>query len=69
MATEAKIVRVNKPISKNLTTFLSWGKESVIGYTEENGLVVKIWCKICARHKTAILNLETVTRTYYRTPL
>ena len=55
MATEAKIVRVSKPISKNLTTFLSWGKESVIGYTEENGLVVKIWCKICARHKTAIL--------------
>ena len=41
---DAKIIEVSKPISKNLKTFLSWGKESVIEYTEENGLVVKIIC-------------------------
>jgi hypothetical protein len=52
---EAKIIEGSKPISKSLKTFLSWGKEAVIGYTEENGLVVKIWCKICARHKTGFL--------------
>ncbi|XP_065665100.1 zinc finger protein 862-like [Hydra vulgaris] len=55
MTSEAKKIQDSKPISKNLKTFLSWGKESVIGYTEENGLVVKIWCKICARNKTEIL--------------
>ncbi|XP_065642560.1 uncharacterized protein LOC136074184 [Hydra vulgaris] len=55
MTSEAKKIQDSKPISKNLKTFLSWGKESVIGYTEENGFVVKIWCKICARNKTEIL--------------
>ena len=49
-----------KPITKELSTFLSWEKENVIGYTEETinskQYVTKIWCKICAKHKNEILN-------------
>ena len=40
------------------STFISWGKESVIGFNkiEENGksFVVKVWCKICTKHKAKI---------------
>ena len=43
-----------------LSTFLSWGKQSVIGYKtkDENSktYVVFIWCKCCARNKDAILS-------------
>ncbi|XP_065655360.1 zinc finger protein 862-like [Hydra vulgaris] len=56
MASAAKIIKFNKPISKSLKTFLLWGEEEFIGYTEENGLVIKIWCKVCARNKFAILS-------------
>ena len=44
-----------------LSTFLSWGKENIIGYKTENDastnrvLVNFAWCKICARNKNAIL--------------
>ncbi|XP_065658283.1 uncharacterized protein LOC136082787 [Hydra vulgaris] len=44
-----------------LKTYLSRRKESIIGSTEENGLVVKIWCKICARNKTKNLR-ETLVK-------
>lgn len=50
----------NKLVSKKLQTFLSWKKEDIIGYETKmiNGenLVIKIWCKLCAKHKQAILN-------------
>ena len=43
-----------------LSTFLSWGKQSVIGYKtkDENSktYVVFIWCKCCVRNKDAILS-------------
>lgn len=42
-----------------LSTFLSWGKESIIGYKTENAdnrvFVNFAWCKICERNKNAIL--------------
>ena len=45
-------------ISKELSTFLSWGKENVIGYktktVNEKEVVVEIWCKACAKHKNKI---------------
>ena len=41
-----------------LTTFKSWGKCDVIGHktVDVNGktMVNFVWCKICARHKSAI---------------
>ena len=41
----------NKGVTKELGTFLSWGKEEIIGYGtfEQQGkqYVNKIWCKIC----------------------
>ena len=41
-----------------LSTFLSWGKESIIGYKTENVdnrvFVNFAWCKICERNKNAI---------------
>ena len=44
-----------------LSTFLSWGKQSVIGYKtkDENSktYVVFIWCKCCARNKDVILSI------------
>ena len=43
-----------------MSTFLSWGKEQIIGYrSEENDFrktEKKIWCKVCAQHKDEILN-------------
>ena len=51
--------KTNKGVTKELGTFLSWGKEEIIGYGnfEQQGkpYVNKIWCKICARHKDIIL--------------
>ena len=42
-----------------LSTFLSWGKESIIGYKTENVddrvFVNFAWCKICEQNKNAIL--------------
>ena len=49
----------NKGVTKELGTFLSWGKEEIIGYGtfEQQGeqSVNKIWCKICARYKDIML--------------
>ena len=46
-----------------LSTFLSWGKQIVIGYKtkDENSktYVVFIWCKCCARNKSHEANHET----------
>ena len=46
-------------ISKELSTFPSWQKENIIGYQLEEknnrSLVTKIWCKLCAKHKSKIL--------------
>ncbi len=40
------------------STFVSWGKDAVIGHekVESQGktYVVKVWCKICAKHKHKI---------------
>ena len=42
-----------------LTTYLKWGKDSVLGkkITEEDEtkFVVKVWCKVCAKYKSEIL--------------
>ena len=51
---------VTKPVRKALSTFLSWGKGGVIGYTESNEddkmYVTKIWCKLCANYKQQLLD-------------
>ena len=48
--------------SKNrvtLTTYLKWGKDSVLGKKiieeDETKFVVKVWCKVCAKYKSEIL--------------
>ena len=42
------------------STFVSWGKNSIISCEkkEENGRIyaVKVWCKLCAKHKSKINN-------------
>ena len=44
----------------NLSTFLGWKKDGVIGYkTEEvegKKIVNFVWCKVCARYKEALLS-------------
>ena len=56
MASSAK---KTTPITKELSTFLSWNKDGVIGHKEEtiNGrvIVTKIWCKLCAKYKEQIM--------------
>ena len=53
-----------KGITKELSTFLSWGKEQIIGYKSEEKdfkkIVTKIWCKVCVKHKDEILNNSTL---------
>ena len=53
-----------KGITNELSTFLSWGKEQIIGYKSEGKdfreIVTKIWCKVCAKHKGEILNNPTL---------
>ena len=48
-----------KGISKELSTFLLWGKGNIIGYKTECYVgwyqVVEVWCKICAKHKHQLL--------------
>ena len=48
-----------KGVTKELSTFLSWNKENIIGYNVEvinsKSLVNKIWCKLCAKYKQQIL--------------
>ena len=43
-----------------LSTFLSWGKEDIIGYkTEEcvgKTFVNFVWCKLCSRHEAGVLS-------------
>ena len=47
-------------ISKELSTFLSWGKENVIGYktktVNEKKVIVKIWCKVYAEDKNKLIS-------------
>ena len=49
---------------QDLSTFLSWGKEQIIGYKSEEKdfrkIVTKIWCKVCVKHKVEILNNPTL---------
>ena len=49
----------NEGVTKELGTFLLWGKGEIIrtGTFEQQGkkYVNKIWCKICARHNDIIL--------------
>ena len=48
-----------KGISNDLSTFLLWGKENIIGYKtkgyEGRDHVVEIQWKICAKHKHCLL--------------
>ena len=41
-----------KGVTKELSTFLKWGKDDIIGYTVETldnkQYVTKIWCRLCA---------------------
>ena len=49
-----------KGISKELSTFLRWGKSDVIGHHVEEldgkSYVTKIWCKLCAKYRIQIIN-------------
>ena len=53
-----------KGITKELSTFLWWGKEQIIDYKSKEKdfrkTVTKIWCKICAKHKDEVLNDPTL---------
>ena len=55
----ASAPKKTKTISKEISTFLSWKKEKVIGHEIEtvNGksVVTKIWCKMCAKYKEQLL--------------
>ena len=48
-----------KGVTKELSTFLSWQKEDVIGYNVETvnskQYVTKAWCKLCAKNKGEIV--------------
>lgn len=48
----------NKGVTKDLSTFLRWGHDKVIGYktSEVSGrtCVIEIWCKLCTKHKEKI---------------
>ena len=52
---QQKKAKVTQPVTRELKTFLSWGKSESIGHQVENidgkELVTKIWCKLCARYK------------------
>ena len=52
----------NKGVTKELGTFLSWGKQEIIGYgtfeQHRKQYDNKIWCKICARHKDILPKLK-----------
>ena len=45
-------------ISRELSTFLSCGKENAIGYKTkaviEKEAIVEIWCKVCAKYKSKL---------------
>lgn len=47
-----------KGVTKEIATFLSWGKQAVLGYStnELNGkqYVNKVWCKVCAKNKDTL---------------
>ena len=53
-------ITVKQRNNVNLSTFLSWKKEGVIGYKTEKlegkKVVNFVWCKICARYKETILS-------------
>ena len=56
--------------SRELSFFLSWGKDTIIGYETENigskTVVNKIWCKICTKFKDEIEksnNIKGVSKT------
>ena len=48
----------NKGNRVEYSTFFSWKQSDIIGYEkiEEKGksYVVKVWCKLCARHKSKL---------------
>ena len=48
---------------KELSTFLKWGKEGIIGHKietfESKQYVTKIWCKLCAKYREQIVNHPT----------
>ena len=56
MASSAK---KSKGVTKELSTFLKWGKDDIIGYTVEaldkKQYVTKIWCKLCAKYRDQII--------------
>ena len=41
--------------SVSLKTFVKWNLTETFGYEQKDGLVVKVWCKTCAKHKDFIL--------------
>ena len=53
-------LETQKRITKELSTFLSWRKEHIIGYKPEEKdfrkTVTQICCKGCAKHMDEILN-------------
>ena len=53
-----------KGITKDLSTFLLWGKEQIIGYKSEGKdfrkILMKIWCKVSAKHRDEFLNNPTL---------
>ena len=61
MASSAK---KSKGVTKELATFLRWGKDEVIGYTAETfdnkECVTKIWCRLCAKYRDQIIRFTCV---------
>jgi len=40
--------------SVSVKTFKNYSTGGMIGFEEDDGLVVKMWCKLCARHSNKI---------------
>ena len=59
----ASFAKKKKGTMKELSTFLKWGKEGIIGHKietfESKQYVTKIWCKLCAKYREQIVNHPT----------
>lgn len=55
-----KMSEENSGLTKELKTFLSWGKEEIIGHEDitehDKTISTKIWCKVYAKFKSQLLD-------------
>ena len=50
----------NSGLTKELKTFLSWGKEEIVGHEDitehDKTISAEIWCKVYAKFKSQLLD-------------